>query len=102
MYSQEQMEKLLALHTKLVRGGLDPDYAELRVLRLASGIDDVSVKDTATEIIDGTEERWKQKPDSGDDSGHSFYDELRRRLEAERASKAGPSAAARKKLERLP
>jgi hypothetical protein len=101
MYSQEQVEKLLALHSGLVREGLDPDYAELRVLRLASIIDDVDVRATATEIAEGAEDRWKQPaPESSEPAGN-YFDNLRRQLEAERASKRTDNQKAHERLERL-
>ena len=101
MYSQEQVEKLLAQHSGLVRGGLDPDYAELRVLRLAGTIDEVDVRAAASEIVDGAEERWKQPALHETDTAGNYFDNLRRQLEAERASKRTDNQKARERLERL-
>ena len=86
MYTQEQLEKALALHTRLVSSGLDPDYAELRVLRAADTLGTNAVPDVAAEIVAGAEDRWKGR-ESGSSGGGNFFDELRRRIEAERTTK---------------
>jgi hypothetical protein len=95
-YSQEQLEQALALHSRLVQAGLDPDYAELRVLRSLDGIENASVDEVAGEIVGKAPDRWKAGSEEPDPST-SFFDELRRRIEAERAAqrKPGPSAAER-------
>ena len=100
MYTQKHVEKVLALHTRLVHSGLDPDYAELRALRVLDRVEDASVEEVAQEIIDGAEARWKDQPDRSGGKGN-FYDELRRRIEAERAAKAQRRKSAKERLDRL-
>jgi hypothetical protein len=102
MYTQEQVEKLLALHSGLVRRGLDPDYAELRVLRLTETIDEIDVRKTAQQIADDSEDRWKQPESGTSESGGNYFDNLRRHLEAERGQKRSEKQKIREKLEQLP
>ena len=86
MYTQEQLEKALALHTRLVHSGLDPDYAELRVLRAVDALGTKAVPDVAAEIVETTEDRWKGRETVTAGGKGNFFDELRRRIEAERAA----------------
>ena len=97
MYTQEQMEKALALHTRLVHAGLDPDYAELRVLRAVDALGTTAVADVAAEIVETTEGRWKGR-ESGSSGGGNFFDELRRRIEAERAAQRQRGSSAKERL----
>jgi len=96
-YTQEQLEKALALHTRLVRSGLDPDYAELRVVRALDRMESTPVEQLATDIEDSTDERWKAGQSDSRGSGN-FFDELRRRIEAERAEQRNRGSSAKERL----
>jgi hypothetical protein len=87
MYTQEQLERALALHTRLVHSGLDPDYAELRVLRALDSLGTTAVAEVAAEIVESAEERWKGRDTVTSGGKGNFFDELRRRIEAERSAK---------------
>ena len=98
MYTQEQLEKALALHTRLVSSVLDPDYAELRVLRALDTLGTKATSDVAVEIVESAEDRWKGR-ESGSSGSGNFFDELRRRIEAERAAQRQRGTSAKERLD---
>ncbi len=100
MYTLKQLETALALQTRLVRAGVDANYAELRVLRSLDRIDDEPIDKVADEIVAATEDRWMRPPEPTD-SGDNFYNELRRRLEVERAAKENQRASTKKRLDEI-
>ena len=98
MYSQEQLEKALALHSRLVHSGLDPDYAELRVLRALDSLERKEMVQVAAEIVESSEDRWKGRETSSSSDKGDFFDELRRRIEAERAAQRQRGQSAKERL----
>lgn len=98
MNTTQRIEKLLALQTRLVRGGLAPDHAE-QVVKVMSRSDSAAVEEIAQGIVDASED-WDQQPQANADAPTSdnYFDRLRRRIELEREAQRSRGSSAKERL----
>lgn len=54
--------KQVDLFSRLVKAGLDPDYAEVQVQRHADRLNATPLASLATEIVGGAPKKWKRDP----------------------------------------
>lgn len=85
-YTQEELERALKLQQRLAAAGVDQDYAEIRVQRVLDRLNEPA-ETLAEEILGSTPEKFMDAPK--DSASGTFHDELRRRIEAEKAAKRG-------------
>lgn len=82
--------RVLEAHAALIRAGLDPDYAAVKIQQHADTLERHGAEATAKEIIGGAPEKFID-PDFG--SGSSFLDKVLERVEAEKAARRGETPA---------
>lgn len=95
-YTKEQLGQALQLQNLLIAGGVDGEYAEMRVQKSIGRLDEGAAA-LAREILETTPEKWKggESASPGAPSNEkAFYDELRRRIRAELDAKKGPDMRA--------